>query len=280
MSSGYAITNALSGLAPSAFTWSSGYTTGRDRLNDDLMDEVASGSSSAQASGQYLQIDLGSVTEVAAIVLLNHNLASGSCAVYIDQSTTAAFTPGPNTVTVKAASTITTTAPNQKDTILQLPQSTTATARYWRIYFTHSGTKTITLGEVLFLSSITSLSRSYTYGNSESERVVTNRVESVTGSIRSTYVAGPIRTKRFAFKDAQGESQRNELMGMWRNTRGGTRNLLWIDTIESTSTAASAAAQTCIWGRLGDTHGWTNNDYDLFDVDGFELVSQGREVGS
>lgn len=278
MSHGYGITNHLAGLAASAFTWSSGYTTGRDRLNDDLMDEVAQGSSSAQASGQYLQVDLGTGAQIVGIALLNHNLATGACAVEVQAAGGPTFPVAPSTYVAKAATTIVTSAPNEKDTILQFPAN--LSSRYWRIIFTHSGSKTIQLGEVVFFTAITELSRQYTYGNSESERVVTNRVESVTGSIRSTFVAGPIRTKRFAFKDLQGDSQRDELMGMWRNTRGGTRNLLWIDSIESVSTAGSAAAQSCIWGRLGESHGWNNNDFDLYGVDGFELTSQGREVGA
>lgn len=275
MSVGYAITNLLSGLAATSFTWSSAYTTGRSRLNDDLMDEVASGSSSAQASGQTLVVDLGSAQAVAGIALLNHNLGTGACTVKVEGADDAAITV--NAVTAKAASTINTSAPYEKDTALQFPS---VTKRYWRLTFTHSGTKTITLGELLFFASITTLSRNYTYGFGESERVITNRVESVTGSIRSTYVAGPIRSKRFAFKDLEGTTQRDELMTMWRATRGGTRNLLWLDTIESTATAATAAAQQCIWGRLTESMGWTGPDYNLFDVDGFELLSQGREVGA
>ena len=52
MSHGYATANALSGLAAAAFTWSSGYAVARTRLNDGILDEVASGSAAPQASGQ------------------------------------------------------------------------------------------------------------------------------------------------------------------------------------------------------------------------------------
>lgn len=275
MSHGYAITNLLTGLAASAFTWSSGYTTSRDKLNDGLQDELAAGSSSAQASGQTLTVDLGSAQAVAVIALLNHNLASGACAVAVTYADDAGFTTG--TGTAKAASTITTAAPNEKDTVLQFPA---VTKRYWRLTFTHSGTKTITLGELLVIGSVTTLSRMRIWGHGESERFILNHVETSTGSTRSTFLAGPIRTKRLPFKDLQGTSQRDELMGMWRASKGGCFKVLWIDTVESTATAATAAGMECLWGKLQDSLGWTEGDFNLYDVDALELVGASREAGS
>lgn len=63
MSQGYAVTNALAGLAETAFTWSSAYTTNRARLNDGVLDELAASAASAQASGQTLTIDFGAGRE-------------------------------------------------------------------------------------------------------------------------------------------------------------------------------------------------------------------------
>lgn len=275
MSVGYAITNAISGLAATAFTWSSGYTTNRARLNDGVQDELASGSSSAQASGQTLVVDLGSATALVGWALLNHNLASGSCTVRIRAADDSGISV--NVVTAKAASTINTSAPYQKDTVLQFPS---ATKRYWEFTFVHSGTKTITIGEVLAFTSITTLSRSPIYGSGESERYVLNRNESRTGNVRSTFVGGPVRTIQLPFADLRGTSERNELMTMWRSSQGGNLNLLWIDLIESTNTAATSAGMQCLWGKLQDTLGWTEGDYEVFGVDGLVLVGLGREVGS
>lgn len=273
MSHGYAIGSALSGLATSAFTWSSGYTTGVARLNDGIQDEVAAGSSSTQASGQTLKMDLGASTSLAGFALLSHNLATGSCTVKVEGADDSGFTT--NVVTAKAATTIVTTAPNNLDTVLQFP----ATARrWWRLTFTHVGLKTVRLGEVLALTAITALTRTKAYGYGEVERFIQNRTESYTGSIRATLLSGPIRTKRFAFKDLVGTSQRDELMTMWRATSGGVLSLLWVETLESTATAGSAASQECVWGKLSESHGWTETDFNLFDVDGFELTGLGREV--
>lgn len=276
MSHGYAVTNLISSLAATAFTWSSAYATGRDRLNDDVMDELAAGSSSAQASGQTLTVDLGSAQSVSAVALLNHNLASGACTVAVTYADDSGFTVG--TGTAKAASTVPTSAPSNKDMVLQFPA---VSKRYWRLTFAHSGTKIVTLGELLVLSSLVGLSRTSIYGGTgESERCITNRVEGGAGGTRSSFVAGPIRTRTFGFKDAVGTSQRDELMSMWRATRGGTLNLLWVETIESTATAATDAGMDCLWGRLSEEHAWQQPDFELFDVDGFSLTNQGREVGS
>lgn len=274
MSHGYGITSSLTGLAATAFTWSSGYAVSRNRLNDGLQDELAAGAATAQTSGQSLKFDLGAAGYLSAIALLGHNLASGACSVLVEASTDNFVS---DTSMVKSLSTVPTSAPNDRDLVLQFPA---VSRRYWRLTFTHTGSKLITIGEVLALASVTALSRQAAYGAGESERYVLNRVESTTGQMRSSFLAGPIRTKTMSFKDLQGTAQRDELMGMWRATRGGNANLLWVDFVESTSTAATAAGMQCLWGKLQESLGWTEGDYNLFGVDGLTLVGQGREVGS
>lgn len=273
MSHGYAITNALAGLAASAFTWSSGYATDRDRLNDGLQDELAASGAAAGASPQRLVIDMGSATSLSAFALLGHNLATGGCSVTVEAADLLDWITG--YVVAKSPSAVPTSAPNDRDLVLQFPA---VSRRYWRISFYFTGTKLVTLGELLAFASVTSLTRSRIYGHGETERYITNRNESPTGSVRATLLSGPVRTKRFSFKDLQGTSQRNELMSMWRATRGGVLPLLWIDTVDSTADGASEAAQECLWGRLSESHGWAEPDFLLFDVDGFELQGQAREV--
>lgn len=273
--SGYAIANALTGLAASAFTWSSGYTTNRNRLNDGYQDEPAAGSSSAQASGQTLAFDLGSATALVGIAILGHNLATGGVTVLVEGADNAGFST--NLVTAKAATTINTSAPYEKDAVLQFPS---VTKRYWRLTFAHSGTKTLSICEVMALTSITTLSRQTIYGAGERERYVTNRTESKTGQVRSTFLSGPIRSKTLPFKDLRATTERNELMTMWRATRGGNANLLYLDNISSSASAGTSASQQCLWGKLQQSLGWVQNDYEVYDVDGLEFVGLGREVGS
>lgn len=274
MSHGYATANALGALGAGSYTWSSGFTTARTRLNDGVLDELASGSAAAQASGQTLVIDFGVATALVGFALLNHNLAIGAVTVLIEADTGPTFATA---VVAKAATTIVTVAPNHKDAVLQFPS---VSKRYWRLTFVHSGTKTLTFGEILALASITTLSRTTIYGAGEDERYVQNRNESRTGHVRTTFVGGPVRTKHLPFKDSVGTAQRDELMGMWRAVQGGTANLLWIEFIESTAIASTAAGQECLWGLLEEQLGWTQGDFNLYDVAGLKLVGQGREVGS
>lgn len=274
MSQGYAVTSSLTGLAATAFTWSSAYTTNRARLNDGILDELASSASSAQASGQTLVINMGSATALVGFALLNHNLASGACTVRVRAADDAAITT--NVVTAKAASTITTTAPNQKDTVLQFPS---VTKQYWEFTFVHTGTKVVTIGEVLAFASITTLTRTSIYGDGESERAVLNKNVSQTGHQRATFLAGPIRTKRRIYKELS-TAEKAELRAMWAASNYGTSNILWIDYIESTSTAATDAGMECLWGKIQEEFDWTQGDYRLFDPSDFTLVGQGREVGS
>lgn len=275
MSSGYAITNAASALAASAFTWSSGYTTNRARLNDGLQDELAAGSSSAQASGQTLVIDMGSAVSLSAFALLNHNLATGACTVSITAAADSAFSV--SLWLAMGDTTINTSAPYEKDAVLQFEA---ISRRYWKLTFNHTGTKTVTLGELMAIASITTLSRQTVYGAGESERYVQNRVESRTGHQRATFLSGPIRTKQLPFKDLRGTSERDELMAMWRATRGGVSNLLYIDNVATVFPSGDTPSQQCLWGKLQESLGWTEDDYLVFGVDGLVLVGLGREVGS
>lgn len=274
MSSGYGITNAIAALATSAFTWSSAYTTNRDRLNDGKQDALVAGSSSAQASGQYLTIDLGSSQALVAWALLNHNLASGS-GVTVEVRCTNDVAWGSHTV-AKAATTINTARTYDKDCVLQFPG---VTARYWRLVFVHSGTHIVTLGELFAFTSLTTLSRQTIYGAGETKRYVQNRNVSDTGQARATLLSGPLRTKDLPFKDLRGVSERDELMAMFDATYGGVLNLLYLDLISSSASAGSAESQQCLWGKLEESFAWTEGDFLLFDVAGLKLSGLGRGVG-
>ena len=273
MSQGYAVTNAMTGLAAGSFVWSSGYTTARTRLNDGIMDELASGSSSAQASGQTLDIDLGAATALVGMALLNHNLASGACAVLVGAATASNYS---DVATVKAATTIVTTAPNSKDTVLQFPSTN---KRYWRLTFTHSGTKTLTIGELLAFTAITTLTRGSIYGDGDAEQPFLNKNVSGTGHQRATFLGGPVRTKRLIYKYLN-TSELAELRAMWAASTYGVSNLLFIPLIESSASAATSAGQECLWGKLQEEFDFTRADYSLNDPSNFIIVGQGREVGS
>lgn len=272
MSQGYAITNALTGLAATAFTWNSAYTVNRTRLNDGIMDEPVSSAASPGGSPTTLSINLGTPTALVGFALLNHNLASGACTVGITAGTDG-ITYG---TTAKATTTIVTTSPDHKDTVLQFPS---ASFQYWRLTFVHTGSKVVTLGEVLAFTSITTLTRASIYGDGEEERAIVNRNVSQLGHQRATFVGGPVRTKRRIYKDLS-LSEKAELRAMWAASNYGVSNILWLDFIESASTAATANGMACLWGKIEPSFDWTQGDFQLFDPSDFTLLGQGREVGS
>lgn len=269
--------NRLDGLAVANITWSSGYTTARDRLYDGRHDIKALGSSSATASGQYLQINFGSAQALAGIALLNHNLATGSVTVTVTAADDSGMST--NAVTAKATTTVNTSFPYERDTLLQFPS---VSRQYWRITFAHSGSKQLQIGELLMLSTLTALTRNSVYGGHSNElRSVQRRVVSETGSMRVARISAPLRTMRFNFADLQGESQRDELLAMWNASEGGAKgNTLIAEYVESSVSAGSAQSQRCIWGRLQEVTGWSDDDYNIFGVTGFELQAAGREVGA
>lgn len=275
MAHAYATVNAAAGLAASAFTFTNMTASNKAFLNDAAMDRVCS--ATASNATRSIDLDFGSATAIVGFALLNHNIASWSpTSITIKAADAADFVSG--LVTAKAASGVNTDAPNEKDLILQFPAYT---KRYWRIEFASSATETLRLGELFALgsSALTALTRTKAYGHGESEAYVTNRTESRTGNVRSTFLAGPLRTKRLPFVDLQGVSQREELMAMWRAAKGDVTNLLWVEYVESTNTAATDAGMECLYGKLQPALSWRETDYTLFDVDALELRQVGRDVG-
>lgn len=274
MTHAYATGNAASSLAATAFTWSTGATTDRDALNDGRMSKTCSSTSSG-SSPIDLTIDFGTATALVGFALLNHSLASYSgLTVSVTGADDAAMTV--NAVTAKAASTLPTSAPVHKDAVLCFPS---VTKRYWRLRFAYGSPPfTVVLGEVLALSSFTSLTRKKVYGWGESERYYTNTAESRTGETFTTFLAGPRRTKRLPFVDLS-TSEKAEVMAMWRASRGGATNLLFVEDYNSTADAAASSEMECLWGKLKPAMGWAEGDFSLFSPDALELTELGRQVG-
>lgn len=276
MSHAYATANALAGLAPSAFTWSTAGTTNRNYLTDGTMGKVADSGGSASVTSLF--IDLGVATNMVGFALLNHSMSTWTAPVLeVAGADDLAFTTG--VVVPKNPTTPNQVAPNQKDMVLLFPA---LSKRYWRLRFSDSVARTFSLGEVFGIAAagLTTLTRVKTYGHGETEEYLLNTSMSKTGERRDTFLAGPIRTKHLPFSDARG-TEKAELMAMWRACRGGALPLLWVEFITSfTANAASAAEQECVFGKLQPSFSWTENDYNLFTVTSLELRSLGREVGA
>jgi hypothetical protein len=68
---------------------------------------------------------------------------------------------------------------------------------------------------------------------------------------------------------------------MVRASKGGASSMLWCEQYEAVSTAAAAAYQNCIYGRLElSTASWSEQDFQRYSVEQFSLRSLAREVGA
>lgn len=266
----YAITNKAPGAA--GFTWSVA-TTSSHRLIDGRLDDQIEVTGTLTTVN--VVIDFGVATTLNAIALLNHNLATATGAqVKVEAADNAAINIGNSTP--KALTTLYTTAPREKDHVLQFAA---LSKRFWRITFSWTGTFTLRIGE-LFAAETTVLTRAMVYGNVESVDFVRSRFTGSTGETRGHFIAGPIRARDISFEDLD-VTERNEMMAMFLATKGGTRPMLWCEQYEATATAADSDHQECLFGKLEDpSFGLTNFDYGRFNPSGMRLKSLGREVGA
>lgn len=272
MSHGYVTSNALVALGPTAFTWSTGGTTNRGFLNDGRLDKVATSGGSSTVTD--LVIDMGSAVPLVGFAVLNHSMATWTApTILVSADNSSGFGSGVAVTTI-GSTPVVQTAPNHKDAVFL--SSVTYTRQYWRLRFSDSSARTLSLGEVYGIAAVTTLSRKKTYGHSETEEYRLNSIETQTGERRGTFLSGPIRTKKLPFADVQG-SERDELMAMWRATYGGASPLLWL---EDAGVLHVAREQECILGKLQPSFGWTERDYDLFDATALELRGLAREVGA
>lgn|GEM_PF-5625378 len=272
MAHAWEVGNLASGIAASSWTWSNGASTNRAYLNDGRMDKTFSVGS--VASTVNVVVDLGASTSISAIAVLNHNLSTATApTLTIATADDSGFTT--NVVTQKSTTTLNQTAPRHKDHILQFAA---ASRRYWKLTFAWTGSFSMTLGEIFFATP-TSLTRSTIFGHSQSEKYFTTRFESYIGETRGHFLAGPYRVRSLSFADLTA-SQREELFSMYRETRGGSLPLLWVEKYEAVSTAAASDNQEVIWGRLEeDTLSWTEDDFGIYQPSKMTLTSLSRGVG-
>jgi hypothetical protein len=273
----YSVTNALSSLAATAFTWSNAATTNRSYLNDGRMDRRMVVGSSV-ASGINVVIDMGSATSLMGFVVLNSNAATQKtdAALRIRGADDAGITS--NVVTAKSSSTLySTTSPRNKDHALQFAA---VSRRYWELTWTWTGNVTnFAVGEIWAFTSSVQLSRRSIYGSGEGRKVYSSIERFQTGEQRGLKLGGPQRMLSLQFSELTA-SERDELFLLWSTANGNVTPLIWIDSYEAVSTAAGTDEQNCIFGRLEeDELMFENPDYGLHRMSGFTLRSAGREAG-
>lgn len=273
----WVVTNRLTGLAASAFTFSAGANdTTRARLNDGRMSERYVNGASV-ASGLTCVIDLGSALACTGIALLNTNCAvqKTDAAVRVRAADDSAISV--NVVTPKAASTLNTAAMKNKDHVLQFAS---ATKRYWELTFTWTGNVTnFAIGELVMFNAQTQLSRKAIYGKKEGRDFRVSEVEHYNGGSTSYFEGGPLRTKQLPYSDLT-PAQLEELFAILTATNGGATPFLWIESYEATGTAAAVAEQEVIYGKAAPEFNFSEPDYDLLTPNELVIRSLGREVGA
>ncbi len=278
MAHAYVLTNALSGLLTSAFTWSS-VPANLNYANDGRMDRRVSYSGNV-ASGFNVIVDLGSAMALGGWAVLNSNFAVQQDAkLLIEAADNVGMSV--NLVTAKALTTLNTAAPKQKDHVLQFA---TITKRYWRLTWTWtSGNVTNpAVGELFayLAASVTQLSRKVIYGWGETESVKVATSDFLYGDTQSLFLAGPIRQKNVLLADLS-TTDRDQWLALWRATKGPVTPVLWIESFEATATAAAVSEQDCIYGTNVQTdYHWVEGDFALYQPDGFTIRSKGREAGA
>lgn len=289
MSHAYSTVNRLHGLAAAAFTWSPAYSSSdRAYLNDSRMDRrVNVGNGSGSPSTTTVVIDLGTARGLKGFALLNHNFAiqtGGTGTVKVEGADDSGMST--NLVTAKAATTLSAEMsanamdPKNKDHVLQFAA---VTKRYWRLTFAWSGGSitNLTFGELYAYDDVTQLTRKGIYGSGDREDVFTSEIQFGNGDTRGLFLGGPVRSMTLRWQDLS-ESELLELRALWYAAYGNAGKLLFIPSYEATATAAAAAQQDCIYGRLSRRNSieYPEMDYLLHSFDDLVVRSLGREVGA
>ncbi len=277
MPSAYVVNNAAAGLNPlTAFLSTGSYVdlTQRPFLIDGRMDKQVEFVSDYQA---VVVFDFGGGILLRGWGVLNHNMAGAdSPQVLIEGADNSTFST--NLVTAKAASNVNQVVPRHRDAVFQFA---TINRRYWRLTFSFGIPFAFRLGELIPYQStdVIQLSRGYTDGSSEPEEILSVGVQMMYGERRDVFLGGPMRHKRMRFQDYTA-AQNAELMTMWRATKGPVNPLLWIESYEAVATAAAAAQQNCIYGKLDlQTFEAPYTDFDLVQPNELIIRQKGRGVG-
>lgn len=275
MAHGYAYANSLAALGATAFTWTPSVTTNRGFVNDG---EMAKRFELTSASDISVVIDLGAAVAMTGFALLNHSAVvdSGNLSTWLMEIKGADDSGITTNVATPFASYLHHYAPDDKDHVCLFASTT---RRYWKLNWQGAVAVTLKVGEIygIAASGLTTITRLKLYGHGESEQYFVNTAKSDTGWSRSTFLAGPQRTKRLPFSELT-LAERREVMAMWRRSRGGSNPLLWIEN--ATIPVPDGGAQQCLYGRMQPSVGWSEGDYNLYAPTEFTIESLGREVGA
>lgn len=268
----YATVNKTTGLGASAWTLTNGPADDtRLYLNDGRMDRQVVFTS---ATGANIHVDLGSAMEIRGFALLNHNMGTFTSPIFSCEAGNSSNLVTDYILLTGASETVPQTAPAHRDFVVQF--NTGVSRRYWRLNLSWTGSTVLRVGEVFLYGAPTVLTRGFTDGTGETEEFVTVPVQMRMGDVRTSFLAGPIRSKRLRAQDYS-SANNAELLTMFRACRGGATPLLWINDYSPGS--FTAARKDVMLGRIGPEYSWAYSDYDLVQPPEIVIRSLGRAVG-
>lgn len=274
MTHAYAATNLTRGLGASSWTLNLGGGPSDDTrlyLNDGRLDRQVVFASGASAN---IQVDLGSAMEVRGLAVLNHNMSGFTSPIFSCEAGNSSNLVTDYILLTGVAETVPQTAPAHRDLVVQF--ATGVSRRYWRFNTSWTGASVLRVGEAFLYGAPSTLTRGFTDGTGESEEFITVPVQTRFGDARTSFLAGPIRSRRFRAQDYSAANNA-ELQAMWRASRGGAIPLLWINDYSPGS--FTTARKDVMLGRLGADYSWTYSDFDLVQPPELVLRSLGRAVG-
>lgn len=190
-------------------------------------------------------LDVGAGNAISCFAILNSNIATLSGArmeLYANNDPT--FSSG--TIIAKALTTFSNTG-GRLDHVVVFPA---VTARYWKpVWVWNGGSFSMTFGE-LWLGSLTTLPRAVGQShNGRASMYKSIKVTTMSGDERGHSVAGPITRRAVSVPDMS-DTDRDAWQTFFDDCRGGTRPTLWVENVNQVQTAASAAEQECLYGKL------------------------------
>lgn len=288
MTYAYGVTNQITAAGAGLYNRISGVNTAiaqASYLKDSWLGKRAAVGS--LANNDSIVIDMGAATALTGIALLNHNLVTaGGAATTVTVKGADDSAMSTNLVTIKAATTLASSAPapKKKDHLLQFPATFTHAAVYPRYYQLlvagMTGTTAVLMGELFATTGLTSFTRGSVYGSSSGLDVVNAQAQMQYGEPRSIYLGGPIREETYKFADWSA-TQVAEMSALYEAASGFSTPFLWAESVNPTATAATAAEQACIFGNgMLDRLDWTQDDYNVYQLPALKIRSLGREAGA
>lgn len=279
MAHGYCVANALSGLAESAFSGFTPSVGAKSYINDGRMGRRMTSATVLLGGGPDrvvdIYVDLGSAQSIASVAVLNHDM----CGLPDARVEVWGSSDGITYPRYGYCASLPSAQADRKDMVLPVDPAAGA-KRYWLVRLLTTATTNISIGELFFSQTVTSLTRNGAYGSGEGAEIILASSQMQGGERRYAKFGGPLYERRYSFADWS-VSELEQLRAMWTATNGPVTPLLWVDDVEATAGPATVSKMRCLYGHIQDARfDWVQDDFGVYQPPGLVLRSRAREMGS